>query len=64
MAKVQALRTTDAQNLTSDISLKDLRQNLNELRRKARLLEQPAVEECLTLALELTSSRRTSRISS
>ena len=60
MAKVQALRVADSENGPIDSSLKDLRQNLNELRRKARLLEQPAVEECLTLALEVTSSRRMS----
>ena len=60
MAKVQALRVANSENEPIDISLKDLRQNLNELRRKARLLEQPAVEECLTLALELTSSRHMS----
>jgi hypothetical protein len=58
MAKIQALRAVDTGTLPSDISLKDLRQNLGELRRKARLLEEPAVEQCLTLALELTSSRR------
>ena len=58
MAKIQALRAVDTETLPSDISLKDLRQNLGELRRKARLLEEPAVEQCLTLALELTSSRR------
>lgn len=60
MAKIQALRVADIENGPNNISLKDLRQNLNELRQMARLLEQPAVEECLTLALELTSSRRKS----
>ena len=57
MAKIQAFRVADSENGPSDISLKDLRQNLIELRRKAGLLKQPAVEECLRLALEVTSPR-------
>jgi len=38
-------------------SLKALRRNLNELRRQARELEDPALEQCLTLAISLTSTR-------
>jgi hypothetical protein len=58
MARAQALREIEIEEPTVETSLKALRQNLNRLRREARKLDQFAVEECLTLAISLTSQRR------
>jgi hypothetical protein len=58
MARAQALREIEIEEPTVETSLKALRQNLNRLRREARKLDQSAVEECLTLAISLTSQRR------
>jgi hypothetical protein len=41
----------------SDLALRELRRNLNRLRREARKLDQAAIEDCLTLAITLTSAR-------
>ncbi len=60
MARAQALREIEIEEPTVETSLKALRQNLNRLRREARKLDQAAVEECLTLAISLTSPRRSS----
>jgi hypothetical protein len=58
MARAQALREIEIEEPTVETSLKALRQNLNRLRREARKLDQTAVEECLSLAISLTSPRR------
>jgi len=58
MARAQALREVEIEQPTVEMSLKALRRNLNELRRQARELDQGAVEECLTLAISLTSTSR------
>lgn len=42
---------------STQASLKALRRDLNELRRQARALEEPALEQCLTLAISLTAPR-------
>ena len=57
MARLQTLRETDFEAQTVEASLKALRQNLNELRRQARELDQAALEDCLSLAISLTSPR-------
>lgn len=64
MSRFQALRTSDCEdvpdtmtNAATQASLKALRRDLNELRRQARALEEPALEQCLTLAISLTASR-------
>lgn len=44
----------------AEASLKSLRQHLNQLRRQARELDQRALEDCLSLAISLTSTRRAS----
>ncbi len=58
MASTQALREIEIEEPTVDTSIKVLRRNLNRLRREARKLDQTAVEECLSLAISLTSPRR------
>lgn len=58
MARAQALREIEIDEQPVEVSLKTLRQNLNRLRREARKLDQTAVEECLSLAISLTSPRR------
>lgn len=63
MSRFQALRTSDSEDAPDTTpasmqpSLKALRRDLNELRRQARALEEPALEQCLTLAISLTASR-------
>ncbi|MFT5181172.1 MAG: hypothetical protein ACI8S3_001051 [Alphaproteobacteria bacterium] len=57
MARMQTLLTGDFEEPTREASLKSLRQNLNQLRRQARQLDQDALEDCLSLAISLTSSR-------
>ena len=59
MARTQELRELDTDKSSDAASLKKLRQNLNRLRREARKLDQAGVEECLSLAISLTSPRRT-----
>ncbi len=58
MASTQALREIEIEEPTVDTSIKVLRRNLNRLRREARKLDQTGVEECLSLAISLTSPRR------
>lgn len=58
MARARALREVEIERPTIETSLKSLRQNLNQLRRQARELDQGAVEECLSLAISLTSTSR------
>ena len=57
MARVQTLRNVEFEEPEIEVSLKTLRQNLNQLRRQARELNQAALEDCLSLAISLTSSR-------
>jgi len=64
MARFEALSVTEPEEIpdspmppSTQVSLKALRRNLNELRRQARALEEPALEQCLTLAISLTASR-------
>ena len=59
MARLQTLRKVEFEQPTMEASLKALRQNLNQLRRQARELDQHGLEECLSLAIALTSSGRT-----
>ncbi len=59
MARVQSLREVEIEQPPSAASLKALRQNLNQLRRQARALDQTALEDCLSLAISLTSTRYT-----
>lgn len=60
MARVQSLSEIEIERPAPEATLKALRQNLNQLRRQARELDQPALEDCLSLAISLTSTRRTS----
>jgi hypothetical protein len=57
MARAQTLREVEFDEPTIEASLKTVRQNLNQLRRQARELDQTALEDCLSLAISLTSSR-------
>ena len=57
MSRTQALREIEVDEPTIETSMKALRQNLNLLRRQARELEQTALEDCLSLAISLTSTR-------
>ena len=59
MPRTQTIRKVDFEEPTIEASLKSLRQNLNQLRRQARELDQHGLEECLSLAIALTSSGRT-----
>jgi hypothetical protein len=59
MARVQTLREIDINEPVNETSLKALRRNLTQLRRQARDLDQTALEECLSLAISLTSSNYT-----
>lgn len=59
MARVQALREIELKEPPRETSLKTLRQNLTQLRRQARELDQNALEDCLSLAISLTSSSYT-----
>lgn len=63
MARSQPLNHSpnevDFKEPTVEASLKALRQNLNQLRRQARELDQIALEDCLSLAISLTSPRDT-----
>lgn len=56
MARAQSLREVEAERPASEKSLKALRQNLTQLRRQARELDQNALEDCLSLAISLTST--------
>jgi len=60
MARLHTLHEVEIGEPTNEASLKALRQNLNQLRRQARELDQPALEDCLSLAISLTSPRHTS----
>lgn len=40
-----------------EMSLKAIRRQLNELRRQARALNRPALEECLSLAVQLANPK-------
>ena len=57
MARSQSLSEVKLEKHTVETSLKALRQNLNQLRRQARELDQVALEDCLSLAISLTSPR-------
>jgi hypothetical protein len=57
MARAQPLREVQFEEANIEASLKAVRQNLNQLRRQARELDQTALEECLSLAISLTSTR-------
>ena len=57
MARVQTLREVDLEEPNNEISLKEMRQNLNQLRQQARALDQVGLEDCLSLAISLTSNR-------
>lgn len=57
MARAQPLREVQFEEANIEASLKAVRQNLNQLRRQARELDQNALEECLSLAISLTSTR-------
>ncbi|TDJ61942.1 MAG: hypothetical protein E2O36_05515 [Proteobacteria bacterium] len=59
MARAQTLHEVEFDEPTVEASLKTVRQNLNQLRRQARDLDQAALEDCLTLAISLTSTRYT-----
>ena len=48
---------TDAPVQRDDVSLVAIRRQLNELRRQARQLERPALEECLSLAVALANPK-------
>ncbi len=58
MAKRQKPRKTKIEEPTIEESLRALRLHLNQLRRRARALDQAAIEECLTLAIYLSSPQR------
>ena len=58
MSRARTLREVEIEQPPIETSLKTLRQNLNQLRRQARELDQNAVEECLSLAISLTSTSR------
>ena len=57
MDRTQTLRKVDFEEQTMEASLRALRQNLNQLRRQARELDQAAIEDCLSLAISLTLPR-------
>lgn len=59
MARAQSLREVEVEQPASETSLKALRQNLTLLRRQARELDQNALEDCLSLAISLTSTSYT-----
>ncbi len=55
MARVQAIRKPEIENPSTEAALKALRRSLSQLRRQARELDQVALEECLSLAIEITN---------
>lgn len=57
MVRAHPVRELELDEPTIEASLKTLRQKLSQLRRQARKLDQIALEECLSLAIELTSTR-------
>ncbi|MCZ6770664.1 MAG: hypothetical protein O7G83_01595 [Proteobacteria bacterium] len=57
MARVQTLCEVELEKPNHEISLKEMRQNLNQLRQQARELDQVGLEDCLSLAISLTSNR-------
>ncbi len=59
MARAQTLREVEFEQPALEVSLKAVRQNLTQLRRQARKLDQVALEDCLSLAISLTSPRHT-----
>ena len=59
MARAQTLREVEFEQPALEVSLKAVRQNLTQLRRQARELDQVALEDCLSLAISLTSPRQT-----
>lgn len=59
MARAQTLREVEFEQPALEVSLKAVRLNLTQLRRQARELDQVALEDCLSLAISLTSPRHT-----
>jgi len=57
MARAQTLHEVEFDEPNVEASLKTVRQNLSQLRRQARELDQNALEDCLSLAISLASSR-------
>lgn len=60
MPSLQVSHEIETDEPSVEASMKSLRRNLNQLRRQARELDQTALEDCLTLAISLTSTRHTS----
>ena len=52
----QSAKSVDS---SEHVSLTALRRQLNELRRQARQLDRPALEECLSLAVALANPKTT-----
>ena len=48
---------TQTAQRSDETSLATIRRQLNELRRQARQLERPALEECLSLAVALANPK-------
>jgi hypothetical protein len=48
---------TETTTQPDDVSLTAIRRQLNELRRQARQLDRPALEECLSLAVALANPK-------
>ena len=57
MARVHTLHAIEIEEPSTEATLKAVRHDLNQLRRQARELDQIALEDCLSLAISLTSSR-------
>lgn len=53
--------TTQAAKKPDDVTLSTIRRQLNELRRQARQLNRPALEECLSLAAALANPKTLNR---
>lgn len=57
MARAHPVPEIDFEEAPIEPTLKSLRRNLNQLRRQAHELDQTALENCLSLAISLTSPR-------